>query len=71
MVGVDLATYVLYKCHKEMTHEKLNETYCQPNYLWIDGLSKREPHKINSVSKIDIMSWLAKQALTQVHITLP
>ena len=31
----------------------------------------KELHKITPMSKKDIKSWLAKQALWQVHITLP
>ena len=39
--------------------------------VWTGGKAIKELHKITSMSKKDIKSWLAKQALWQVHIPPP
>ena len=51
--------------------EKLSQTHYQPDRLWTGNRAIKEKHKITSMSKKDIKSWLAKQALWQVHISLP
>ena len=51
--------------------EKLYQAYHQPDRLWTGGKAIKELHKITSMPRKDIKSWLAKQALWQVHITLP
>ena len=51
--------------------EKLYQVYYQPDQLWTGGKAIKELHKITSMSKEDIRSWLAKQALWQVHIRPP
>ena len=51
--------------------EKLYQAYDQPDRLWTGGKAIKELHKITSMPRKDIKSWLAKQALWQVHITLP
>ena len=48
--------------------EKLYETYYEPDCLWAGGKAIKELHKIRSMSKKDIKSWLAKETLWQVHI---
>ena len=48
--------------------EKLYQAYYEPDRLWPGGKGIKELHKITSMSKKDIKSWLAKQALWQVHI---
>ena len=48
--------------------EKLYQAYYEPDRLWTGGKAIKELHKITSMSKKDIKSWLAKQALWQVHI---
>ena len=51
-----------------MTHEeKLYQAYYQVNRLWTGGKAIRVLHKITSIPRKDIESWLAKQALWQVH----
>ena len=50
--------------------EKLYQTYYQPDILWTGNKAIKELHKITSMQK-DIKSWLAKQALWQVHIPSP
>ena len=50
---------------------KLYQAYYEPHCLWIVGKAIKELHKITSMSKKDIKSWLAKQALWQVHIRPP
>ena len=47
--------------------EKLYQVY----RLWTSNKAIKELHKITSMSKKDIKSWLAKQALWQVHIPPP
>ena len=54
-----------------MTEEKLYQAYYQPDHLWTGNKAIKELHKITSMSKKDIKSWLAKQALWQVHIPPP
>ena len=55
-----------------MTDEdKLYQVYYEPDSLWTGGKAIKEPHKITFMSKKDIKSWLAKQALWQVHIPPP
>ena len=51
--------------------EKLYQAYYQPDSLWTGNKVIKELHKIVSMSKKDIKSWLAKQALWQVHIPPP
>ena len=51
--------------------EKLYQAYYQPDHLWTGGKATKELHKIASISKKYIKSWLAKQALCQVHIPPP
>ena len=51
--------------------EKLYQAYYQPDRLWAGGKEIKELHKIKSMSRKDIRSWLAKQALWQVHIPSP
>ena len=47
-----------------MTYEeKLYQAYYQPDHLWAGGKAIKELHKIMSMSKKDIKSWLARQAL--------
>ena len=49
--------------------EKLYGAYYQADLLWTGGKAIKELHKITSMSRKDIRSWLAKQALSQVHIS--
>ena len=51
--------------------EKLYQAYYQPDRLWTGGRAIKELHKITSMLRKDIRSWLAKQALWQVHIPPP
>ena len=51
--------------------EKLYQAYYQPDRLWTSGNAIKELHKIMSMSKKYIKSWLAKQALWQVYILSP
>ena len=51
--------------------EKLSQAYYQPDYLRTGGKAITELHKITSMTRKDIESWLAKQALWQVHTPLP
>ena len=48
--------------------KKLYGVYYQPDRLWTGGKAIKELHKITSMSRKDVKSWLAKQALWQVHI---
>ena len=43
--------------------EKLYQAYYESNRLWTGVKAIKELHKITSISKKDIKSWLAKQAL--------
>ena len=47
--------------------EKLYQAQYQPDRLWTGGKAIKELHKIMSMSRKDIESWLAKKALWQVH----
>ena len=40
--------------------EKLYQAYCQPDRLWTSNKAIKGLHKITSMSKKDIKSWLAK-----------
>ena len=51
--------------------EKLYQAYYQSHYLWNGNKAIKELHKITSMSKKDIKSWLPRQALWQVHILPP
>ena len=51
--------------------EKIYQVYYQPDHLWRDRKAMKELHKITSMSKKDIKSWLTKQALWQVHVPPP
>ena len=51
--------------------EKLYQAYYESERHWTGGKEIKELHKITSMSKKDIKSWLAKQALWQVHIPPP
>ena len=51
--------------------EKLSQAYYQPDRLWTDNKAIEFLHKITSMPKKYIKSWLAKQALWQVHIPSP
>ena len=51
--------------------EKIYQAYYQPDRLWTGNKTIKELYKITSMSKKDIKSWLAKQALWQVHIPPP
>ena len=62
--GTGIATYALYKYLKYMTNEeKLSQAYYQHDCLWTGNKAIKWPHKITSMPKKDIKSWLAKQAL--------
>ena len=43
----------------------------QPDLVWAGGKAIKKLHKIMSMSRKDIRSWLAKQTLWQVHIPPP
>ena len=51
--------------------EKLYQEHYHSDRLWAGGKAIKELHKITSMPKKDIKSWLAKQALWQVHIPPP
>ena len=51
--------------------EKLYQAYYQPDRLWTGNKAIKELHKITSMSKKDIKSWLAKQELWQVYTPPP
>ena len=51
--------------------EKLFQANYQADRLWAGNKAIKELHKIMSMSKKDIKSWLAKQTLWQVHIPPP
>ena len=55
----------------KIDEEKLYQAYYEPDRLWTGGKAIKELHKITSMSKKDIKSWLAKEALSQVHIPPP
>ena len=50
--------------------EKLYQAYYQPDRLLTGGKAIKELHKITSMLKKDIRSWLAKKALRQVQYHL-
>ena len=47
---------------------KLYQAYHQPDRLWTGGKTIKELHKITSMLRKGMKSWLAKQALWQVLI---
>ena len=49
--------------------EKLYQAYYQPDRFWTGLKAIKELHKSTSMSRKDIRSWLAKQALWQVYIS--
>ena len=51
--------------------QKLYQAYYEPDRLWTGGKAIKKLHKITSMPKKDIKSWLAKQAFWQVHIPPP
>ena len=51
-----------------MTKGKLYQACCHADRFWTGKKAIRELHKITSMSKIGMKSWLAKQGLWQVHI---
>ena len=51
--------------------EKLYQLYYQHDRLWTGCKAVKELHKVTSMSRKDIRSWLDKQALWQVHIPAP
>ena len=51
--------------------ERLSQAYYQPGRLWTGKKAIKELHKITSMSKKGIKSWLARQALWQVHTPPP
>ena len=55
----------------KIDEEKLYQAYYEPDRLWTGGKAIKELHKITSIQKKDTKSWLAKQALWQVHIPPP
>ena len=57
--------------HKMTDQEKLYQAYYPPDRLWTGAKAIRELYKITSMSWKDIGSWLAKQALWQLHIPPP
>ena len=71
-MGIGIGTYALYKYLKQITDEdKLYGAYYQPDRLWTGCKAMKELHKITSILRKGIRSWLAKQALWQVHIPPP
>ena len=52
----------------EIDEEKLYQAYYESDRLWTGGKAIKGLYKITSMSKKDIKSWLAKQALCQVLI---
>ena len=51
--------------------DKLHQEYYHPDRLWTGNKAIKELHKITSMPRKDIKSWLVKQALWQVHIPPP
>ena len=51
--------------------EKLYKAYHELNRLWTGSKAIKDLHKFTSMSKKDIKTWLATQALWQVHIPSP
>ena len=55
----------------KIDEEKPCQAYYEPDRLWTGGKAIKELHKITSMPKKVIKSWLTKQALWQVHIPPP
>ena len=55
----------------KIDEEKLYQAYYEPDCLWTGDRTIKELQKTTSMPKKDIKSWLAKQALWQVHIPPP
>ena len=72
-MGTGIATYALCKYLKstKIDKDKLYQAYYEPYYLWTSGKAIKALHKITSMAKKDIKSWLAKQALWQVLVQPP
>ena len=51
--------------------EKLYQVYYELDRLWAGRKAIKKLHKITSMPKKDIKSWLAKQALWQIHMPPP
>ena len=51
--------------------DKLYQAYYQSDRLGTGNKAIKELHKITSMPKKDIRSWLTKEALWQVYIPLP
>ena len=51
--------------------DKLHQEYYQFDHLWTGNKAIKELQKITSMSKKDIKSWLAKQAVWKVYIPSP
>ena len=51
--------------------DKLHQEYYQSDRLWTGNKTIKELQKITSMSKKDIKSWLAKQAVWKVYIPSP
>ena len=51
--------------------EKLYQAYYASERHWTGGKEIKELHKITSMSKKDVKSWLAKQALWHVYTPSP
>ena len=51
--------------------DKLHQEYYQSDRLWTGNKAIKELQKIKSMSKKDIKSWLAKQAVWKVYIPSP
>ena len=56
---------------KEDEEVKLREVYYKPEHLWVGKKAIRKLHKVTKIAKAVIKSWLAKQALWQVHMPRP
>ena len=52
----------------EKIHEKLSEEYYKPEHLWVGRKAIRKLFQNTGISKKKIKSWLAQQALWQIHI---
>ena len=51
--------------------EELSNAYYKPNNLWRGSRAIGKLHKITGITHKAIRSWLAKQALWQVHLPVP
>ena len=56
---------------EKLIHDKLSEIYYTPENLWTGQKAIRKLYDITKFSKKVIKSWLARQALWQVHILPP